>query len=348
MSYIRKPKGKKNFQIEYTYRGKRYVRSLGVGDRSSAMKIQALIDYQIAMGELDERWWDKMSRDGMTYFEFFDEYKSFVDKQDFSDRTVEAYTESAKLFKKIVGDIPLKNINVFMVEKEILPYLYQKYNGSSPRHHMGNFRIMFGKALEWGIVDKNPFERRVPKKKKRIPRYYRDKELQIMRDYFARPNIPRWQGDAVFLVLNTGLRRSELLNLDWEKHVYLDNEQIIFSGKGNKDRVVPLNADAVRILLSRPRHIKYTRVFWEIVSKDAINSMWKRMRNRTKLTGTFHELRKTFACMWVINGGSLEHLREILGHEDYETVRIYATLSPESVHKYKNVISFDQKRYTGT
>jgi integrase/recombinase XerD len=168
-----------------------------------------------------------------------------------------------------------------------------------------------------------------------------------MAEYFAQQKIPSWQGDAVFLVLNTGLRRSEILHLDWGKNVYLDNEQIIFSGKGDKDRVVPLNNDAVKILLNRPRNKKDTRVFWEIGSKDAINSMWKKMRTRTGLTGTFHELRKTFA-LWVINGGSLEHLREILGHEDYDTVKIYATLSPESVHKYKNVISFDQKRFTGT
>jgi integrase len=144
----------------------------------------------------------------------------------------------------------------------------------------------------------------------------------------------------VFFDLNTGLRKSELLNLEWNKHVDLINEQLIFPGKGDKDRVVPLNTHALSVLQKRPRHIYNQKVFWEIKNQIAIDSMWKTMRKRTEIKGRFHDLRKTFASYYVMNGGSLERLREILGHEDYGTVKIYETLSPDSLHRDKNIIAF--------
>jgi integrase len=77
-----------------------------------------------------------------------------------------------------------------------------------------------------------------------------------------------------------------------------------------------------------------------IRNQTAIDSMWKKMRNRTGIKGRFHDFRKTFASYYVMNGGSLERLREILGHEDYGTVEIYETFSPDSLHRDKKIITF--------
>ena len=49
---------------------------------------------------------------------------------------------------------------------------------------------------------------------------------------------------------------------------------------------------------------------------------------------------KTYASYYVMASSKLADLQEILGHEDPATVRIYATLSPEHLHKNKDLVGF--------
>ncbi len=348
MSYLRK-KGD-FYTIEFRYMGKRYIRGLGVSALREAKHLQAAIDYQIATGKLDPEYLKTKIREETSLFELAEEYISFIkaNGKRYSVKTIESYEQSAELIKQILGDTMLKRIDAKVVETKILPFLYDGYSYGSVRHYMIDFRSQFSKAVDWGYIGVNPFTGKVPKRKKRVPHYYKEDEIDRMEEYFANPNLPRWQGHITFLGMNTGLRKHELFNLDWEKYVDLANEQLVFPGKGDKDRVVPLNDRAMMIMYSRSRHIASTRVFWEIDSMSAIDSMWRRMRARTGIKGTFHDLRKTFASYYVMNGGSLARLMEILGHEDYETVQIYETLSPESLHRYKNIVGFGNNVKTGT
>ena len=50
--------------------------------------------------------------------------------------------------------------------------------------------------------------------------------------------------------------------------------------------------------------------------------------------------RSTYASYYVMNGGSIMRLKEILGHEDLQTTMIYATLSPVNLHEEKNIVAF--------
>jgi site-specific recombinase XerD len=56
--------------------------------------------------------------------------------------------------------------------------------------------------------------------------------------------------------------------------------------------------------------------------------------------GKGYDIRSTYASYYVMGGGSIMRLKEILGHEDLQTTMIYATLSPENLHKDKDVVSF--------
>ena len=49
---------------------------------------------------------------------------------------------------------------------------------------------------------------------------------------------------------------------------------------------------------------------------------------------------KTYASYYVMASSKLADLQEILGHEDPATVRIYAALSPEHLHKNKDLVGF--------
>jgi len=54
---------------------------------------------------------------------------------------------------------------------------------------------------------------------------------------------------------------------------------------------------------------------------------------------TFHDLRHTFASHYMMRGGKIEVLQEILGHEDIKTTQRYAHLSPEYKKKEINLLN---------
>jgi integrase len=233
-------------------------------------------------------------------------------------------------------------INAEYVEKHILTHLFLNYKYNYVRHLMISFRTFFSRAVEWKMIKSNPFSKKVPKAEKKSPRYLRQDEIERMREYFCQDFLPSWQNRLVFLTINTGLRKSEVFNLTWE-HVDLVNEQMIFPGKGSKERVVPLNNHALAILnelaKEKVKHIN-RRVFYEINSPDSINTAWRKFRSRTGIKVRFHDLRVTYASYFVMNGGDILTLKDILGHEDLKTIMVYATLSREALHKKKNVVGF--------
>ncbi len=340
MSYIRKIG--KNWVIEFKYNGKKYIRSLRVLDKKSAQKIQAFVDYQIAMGQLDPNFINRTQREYFTVGDLVKEYLKYINvryKTELKPKTYIAYKESIDKFLKIVGDIEIRQIDSVFIEKNILPEYRSRYAKDSVRHHLGAIRTMFNKATDWKMIDKNPFLKKVPRRGVKIPRYFKEDEIKTMREYFSKKRRPQWQGDIVFFCMNTGLRRAEAIGLDWFEHIDLVNEQMVFKGKGSKQRMVPLNAQALQILKNRKRHIKDPRVFWEIDSESAVSSMWRRMIADTKLKGRFHDLRATFASYYAMAGGSLDRLKEILGHSDYRTVEIYRVFSPDSLQRDKNIVS---------
>lgn len=341
MSYLRKI-GKK-WYIDFRWNGKHYTKSLKVTSKKMAEDLQKKIDYELAMGTWHPGHMKSKSKEGTIVKDFGEKFKKYLQsrKKQYSYKTLQAYNYNLQLLDKLIGDLEISKVTPDLVEHEIIPYLLNNYKIAGVRHCLTHFRAIFTRAVDWGYIDKNPFSGRVPKLKRKIPRYLQIEEIEKLKEYFSKPEIPNWQGDMVFLALNTGLRKSELFNLKWE-NVDLFNEQLIFSGKGDKERMVPLNDKAMQILLKRQKiqHIEDRRVFWEIKHPDSITRAWINCRKRTGIKARFHDLRSTFASYYIQNGGNLDHLREILGHEDYNTVRIYETLSPESLQKNKNIVQF--------
>ena len=56
------------------------------------------------------------------------------------------------------------------------------------------------------------------------------------------------------------------------------------------------------------------------------------MRRATGLAGFHvHQMRHTFACQWLVRGGTLAALQQLLGHVSIVTTQRYAKLSDEAV-----------------
>lgn len=138
------------------------------------------------------------------------------------------------------------------------------------------------------------------------------------------------------LLLNTGLRVSELCNLMWSdiKITSRKGSLIVRSGKGGKRREIPLNKEARKVLKELGydhKKGKFEAVFIGqrgAMTPRGVESMFRKYVAHTELDEvTPHKLRHTFCKNLIDAGVSLEKVAMLAGHENLETTRRYCSPS---------------------
>lgn len=143
----------------------------------------------------------------------------------------------------------------------------------------------------------------------------------------------------VHLMLDEGLRSGDLVNLSVHSVNFDEGYIIIYTGKGDKDRIVPL-AKRLRqplykyLMFHRPHTADHDFLFCSLqnaeepLSHNAIKSLFSRIRKETNIKRLKpHLLRHTFATSFILGGGDMESLRIYLGHSSYETTQNYLHLA---------------------
>jgi integrase len=139
---------------------------------------------------------------------------------------------------------------------------------------------------------------------------------------------------AVKLLLLTGCRRGEILNLKWQ-HVDFERQCLRLADSKTGGKVIYLNAPAIALLRALPNVDGNSHV---IVGGTAtgpligINKIWERICARADLVGLrLHDLRHSFASVGAIGGLSLPVIGALLGHKHATTTSRYAHLSADPV-----------------
>ena len=130
------------------------------------------------------------------------------------------------------------------------------------------------------------------------------------------------------LILDTGLRISEVLNLR-RTDVDFDNLVIRVMGKGKKERLVPMSFELRKALFRYVRDEKdliFGTRNGTVVSVRNFERDFKELGSRLAITGVRcspHTLRHTFAVSYLRAGGNLFYLSKILGHTSVKTTERY-------------------------
>ena len=135
----------------------------------------------------------------------------------------------------------------------------------------------------------------------------------------------------VLVLLDTGMRISELCDLRREDYYSATGRLIIEHGKGDKQRVVFLGQAAQRAVWSYLRQrgnvAADAPLFIASRSGDAfvsgsVRRVLQRAGDRAGVTGaTPHRFRHTYAINFLRNGGNVLELQALLGHSSMEMVR---------------------------
>jgi integrase len=130
---------------------------------------------------------------------------------------------------------------------------------------------------------------------------------------------------VVRVALETGLRRSELLDLTWDR-VDLSRGVIRLEiTKSGRRREVPMRQAVYEVLVGLQGD-REGRV-WPV---GDIRTAFENAVVEAKLDGLhFHDLRHSLASWLVMRGGSLQALQTILGHQDIKMTLRYAHLAPD-------------------
>jgi integrase len=132
---------------------------------------------------------------------------------------------------------------------------------------------------------------------------------------------------AVLVSLNIGLRRGELLALEW-KSVDLERKMLTvegFNAKSNQTRHVPLNSEALDVLTRWKAQIVENEVFPFTTFKRS----WGGLLKRAKIANfRWHDMRHDFASRLASKGIPLNTIRELLGHQSLTMTLRYAHLQP--------------------
>jgi len=139
-------------------------------------------------------------------------------------------------------------------------------------------------------------------------------------------------------ILFTGLRRNEVFQLKWE-HIDMKKGKImVWEGKGDKYRDIPLHPSALKAIqdfhseygLSKP---KKGTVFHTLkgtpLTRGKLYEAFRRAGKRANLEGIIgvHTLRHTFATHLAMAGVPVRTLQEYMGHSDIQTTMIYLHLA---------------------
>ena len=170
-----------------------------------------------------------------------------------------------------------------------------------------------------------------------------DEEIKVILGTLLPLNSSNARNQTIFiLLLDIGLRMGELINLKIDD-IHMNEGLLKVMGKGKKERIVPMGSNVQRALQRylfryrpRPLHAGINNVFLSIVGKplteNGVKLIFSRLAKSSGVTRLHaHLCRHTFATRFLINGGDVFTLQQILGHSTLEMVRHYVNLASNHV-----------------
>lgn len=192
-----------------------------------------------------------------------------------------------------------------------------------------------------------------PKLSRKLPVFLTVEEIDRMMAVVDRSSAEGERNASMVETLySCGLRVSELVNLKISD-LHLEEEYIKVTGKGNKERLVPIGRSAIRLMrnyLSSVRtHLPLKKGSEDVVylnrrggklSRVMVFYIVKDLASKAGIKKELspHTFRHSFATHLVEGGADLRAVQEMLGHESITTTEIYTHLDKQFLRD--NILSF--------
>lgn len=269
--------------------------------------------------------------------------------KNYSGKTIKSYTSCIRALFQFYNDRKPRELSANEIKSFLLNLIEEKNCSSGTiNQYINGIRFLYVK------VYKVPFvigEIPRPRKETKLPDVFNDEE--VLRLFNSVKNLKH----RVMLMITyaSGLRVSELVNLQIEDIDIRRRTIHIRSAKGHRDRCIPLAE-----MIIKPLHI-YWQAYnlgvkgWlfpgsksgDHLSVRSIQAVFERAIVATGITKpvSMHTLRHSYATHSAEHGYDIRHLQKVLGHKSIKTTEIYTHISNTEIAKVKSPLDFLLKDY---
>lgn len=316
----------KSFTIDYRDEYQKRHRETIYGSKTLAKEILAKRKAEIA----ERKFFPDRKKQQLTFWEAADKYYAIrLSKK----KSAFKMKYTIEFLKKYFGNKPLASITTADVQ-EFYNQRLAETSPSTANRHFSVLRAIINKGILLKLYKgENPCIG-VGKQKENPARtnYLSQEEIKEVLLH-----IPERSRNLVAFAICTGMRRGEILRLDWKDIDWTNNIIHIYISKSGNKREVPIMPSLRQVLLSM-HPLKTGKVFpltEKMVEYDFRHTLKKLGIQNIR----FHDLRHTFASHFMMKGGSITDLQRILGHSDLKLTQRYAHLSPTYLRKSIEIVN---------
>ena len=292
-----------------------------------------------------------MERENKTVDNMVKAYMRYLKlERNLSPNTIEAYRNDLRWLLAYVNfhglkveEVKLEDLDNFSASLHD-----QRITPRSQARILSGVRSFFKFLLLDGFIDADPTELLVsPHVRNALPDVLSTAEVDRLE---VSIDLSKWEGQrnrAIIEVLfSCGLRVSELVNLKLS-NLYVEEKFVRVTGKGDKERLVPISSraldelnawfadrNAMRIKSGEEDYVFLNRRGAHL-TRTMILIMIKRQAVAAGITKTIspHTLRHSFATALLEGGADLIAIQAMMGHEDIATTEIYTHIDTSSLRE---------------
>lgn len=310
----------KYFWLDLRIKGKRYRRSLRTENRNEALARYAPLREKLLEKHLGEK---------VRFSDFCEKYLDWA----FSSKPKIALKEQQRLkriqvFFDKLDIVNLDDITPYHIEQLKADLQARGLKKSTINGWLQILRGMFYQAIDWEVYSKpNPLKKvRFFKPQRAVQGLSKEDIARVLEAAKVISDSPLSPiqvcfYDIVVFALNTGLRRSELLNLKWKD---IKDEGLRIKGKGDKLRDVPLNRIARETIMRQQRRGEFV---FNVPNRNNSTVLHNTTRKVKRITGVdfhLHLCRHAFTTLLVEKGVDFVTIGAILGHSAISMSLIYS------------------------
>ena len=266
-----------------------------------------------------------------------------------SENSIDAYVSDVQKLKGFV-EFRYKTVTPPQVTAVILRDFLQFITELGMSSHsqariLSGLKTFFKYLLSEGVIEKDPSSLiEGPRLGRKLPDTLSFHEIERLLNAVDLSTSEGGRNRAMLEVLySSGLRVSELVNLQLN-NIYADSRFLRVTGKGNKERLVPIGREALKYMdiyikqiRGRPPHKPAKKGSEPFVFLNRNGGKLTRVmvftiiKNLAQATGmkksiSPHTFRHSFATHLIEGGADLRAVQEMLGHESITTTEIYTHL----------------------
>ena len=266
-------------------------------------------------------------------------------EKNYSKHTLTSYTHDLRQFYAFIGEKEISRLDKNRLRAFLSELSGKGYSKRTVGRRLAALRTFFRFLVREGHLGKNPLSSlKNPKQEKKLPMVLEENEVVQLLEAPADDLAGRRDKAMLEALYSTGMRVSELVNLDVDKIDFIGGVCRVF-GKGSKERLCPIGDRALRsirrYLEKRDESPKSGRkaVFLNHSPNQEGSRLTDRSVRRTLekyINATSrrqkispHTLRHSFATHLLNRGADLKSVQELLGHENLSTTQIYTHVSTQ-------------------